>query len=237
LPRKSISRSVELQANKAATRSHSMAAIVARLSQITESKPHPGQIRRIARASQIMRASRDGRGRNRTLAGLMRALLRSRSQHFRRINNGCFAAGLPLFGDMDQPPQRLHLGQPASKCSHTGDRPARSGPGWFKWERSPAHFVAFPKETRPTHCPALQAAALVQGRHTRLIPRNRPEESGSALAFPQHRPAMPPAHMKCFTYEETSHSEMFDLSVTPTNSDGRLGCAERVSKRRRLHFA
>ena len=54
------------------------------------------------------------------LAGLMRALLHSPSQHFRRINHGCFAAGLSLFSHMDEPSQRLHLGQSASKCRTLG---------------------------------------------------------------------------------------------------------------------
>jgi hypothetical protein len=161
-----------------------------------------------------VRDGRDGRRRNRTLAGLMRALLRSPSQHFRRITDGCFAAGLPLFSDMDQPSQRLHLGQPASKCSHTGDSPARSGPGWFKWERSPAHFVAFPKTTRPVHSPASRAAALVQRRHTRLILRRSylvaSRQRSPALPFP--RSISGPGAAACETaHIWVSQSEMFDL--------------------------
>lgn len=81
-------------------------------------------------------------------ANLMRALMRRPSRHFRRINDGYFAAGLSLFSHMDLPSQRLHLGQPASKGSDTGDRRARSDPGWFKWERSAAHFCPLLKANR-----------------------------------------------------------------------------------------
>jgi hypothetical protein len=139
---------------------------------------------------QTNRGRPPGRRRNRALASLVRALLSSSSQDIRRINSG-FAAGLSLFGHMDQPSQRLHLGQSAGQCPNTGKRPARGGPRWFKWKRSPAHFSAFLKETRPPHSPALQAAALVQRRHTRQI-----SQSGDvvALRFPQHPigPALAP---------------------------------------------
>ena len=137
----------------------------------------------------------------------MRALLHSPSQHFRCINHGCFAAGLSLFNHMDEPSQRLHLGQSASKCSHTGDRHACRGPGWFEWERFPAHFLPFLKATRPVHYPASLAATLVQQRHTSVIPRSGclvPRTNSASARLCSAASAVPILrHVKYFTYGDT----------------------------------